>query len=527
MSKKHPEIKQNVKQYFHRHAHILFGRILYVALFAVIQATVLILMFQYAWNKLPYFYIFCMLISFIAAVHIINKNNNPAFKIAWLIPIFIVPIFGGFLYLMFGRGHINKQYRIMSDEIREKYRSCMPIPSAEDIVARLSDRDAVLQSAYITNIGNCLPYANTETSYFASGEDLYPEMLALLKRAKRYIFLEYFIIEEGIFWNSVLEILEDKVKEGLDVRVMYDDFGSIFTLPLGYEKTLREKGIRTQVFNPFNTILSPRPNNRDHRKICVVDGTAAIAGGINLADEYLNLKEKYGYWKDTAILLRGDAAWGIAVQFLCVWAKSTGDTEDISAFVPSRTQNIHDPSLRGIVQPYTDIPLDNELVGETVYYQMITRAKHYVYITTPYLILDHEMLTALQITAKSGIDVRIITPHIPDKRIVFFLTRSYYKPLMDAGVKIYEFTPGFIHSKTMVVDDLYAVVGSINFDYRSLYLHLENAVWMYDTPAVTDVYRDFRATMEQSQIITEKDLGRLTWLKKLWLSVLRTFAPLL
>ena len=306
---------------------------------------------------------------------------------------------------------------------------------------------------------------------------------------------------------------------------MYDDFGSMLTLPIAYERTLRERGIKAHVFNPFNTVLSPRPNNRDHRKITVIDGNVAFVGGINLADEYINVREKHGHWKDTAVRLTGDAAWSVAVQFLAVWDADTRTGTDYQLYLPAKTDA---PRIEnGIVQPYTDLPADGELVGETVYFQMITRAERYIYLTTPYLILDHELLGALQTAAKSGIDVRIVTPHIPDKKSVFFLTRSHYQPLLDAGVRIYEYTPGFIHAKSMVSDDRFAVVGSINFDYRSLYLHLENAVWMYNTSSVTAVRDDIVSTIAQSEEVHEDVLGKMTFVRRLWLSILRTFAPLM
>lgn len=509
-----------------RKRHIRISRILYVMIFVTIQAAAVILMLRFAWDKMPFFYVICGLLSVWAAVHIVNRNNNPAFKMAWLIPIMIAPIFGGLLYVMFGSWWIDKSYREISAKISQQYRlSSDKVPTAEDAVRSCEDSSSMMISSYLTRISGCLPYGNTETSYFPSGEALFPVMMEVLRGAKRYIFLEYFIIEEGIFWNSILEVLREKVSAGVDVRVIFDDFGSMLTLPRGYENKLRRMGIRCEVFSPFNTILSPRPNNRDHRKICVVDGVTGITGGINLADEYINRREKYGYWKDTALVLHGDAAWGMTVQFLGLWEHAAKVKEDYADYLP--VPGAGGSAHPGIVQPYTDIPLDSEQVGLSVYFQMITRAKHYVYIMTPYLILDHELLSALQIAAKSGVDVRIITPHRPDKKTVFFLTRSYYKPLLDAGVKIFEFTPGFVHAKVMVSDDSSAVVGSINLDFRSLYLHLENAVFMYKTAAVEEAKRDFEETQALSKAFTEKDLGKLTWFKRLWLSVLRTFAPLI
>ncbi len=521
----------------HRRLHIIFKRFVYVLIFVAIDFGLMALMFTYAQSFFPYFYVLCTVLSIAVAVHIILKNNNPAYKIAWLIPIFLMPVFGGLLYLFFGTRRVNSHLHPVASDTKAAYKLYACVPTAEETMEHVPDRDAARISACITHSSGCLPYRHTDTTYYPSGEEAFPALLDMLREAKRYIFIEFFIIEEGVFWNAILDILTEKAKAGVDVRVMYDDFGCILTLPKGYENTLRRRGIRACDFNPFNTILSPKPNNRDHRKICVVDGVAAFTGGINLADEYINVKKRLGYWKDTAIMLRGDGAWGLALQFLCLWDRANREKTDIAAFAPDG-QNGQDkqegtdgalvpPRENGVVQPYTDIPMDGEQVGESVYFQMINRAKRYVYVMTPYLILDYEMTVALQIAAKSGVDVRIMTPHIPDKKTVFFLTRSYYKPLLDAGVKIYEFTPGFVHAKSMVVDDKYAVVGTINLDYRSLYLHLENAVWMYGTDAVIPVRDDFLQTQEVCTPMTEQNLGKLTMLKRLWLSVLRTFAPLM
>ncbi len=519
-------IRCRMRQYVNRHFSNLCKRAVYISLFATIQIAFLVWCFVALDKLTPYFLALCVVISLAAAAHILNKNNNPSYKIAWLIPLLGLPIFGGLLYLMFGSRRVDKRLTAVTDDIRSMYPYYTPDFDCSTAMQVTDDKSIFLQSNYIMRASGCLPYSNTQTRYYSCGEAMFPALIAALREAERYIFLEFFIIEEGEFWSGILEVLKQKAEAGVEVRVMYDDFGSMLTLPPGYEKTLRAYGIQTHVFNPFNTVLSPRPNNRDHRKIAVIDGSCAFVGGINIADEYINAYERYGYWKDTAISLHGDAAWGCTVQFLSVWDADTHKKSDVARYIPKH--NTTRPfDIAGVVQPYTDIPMDNEQVGETVYFQMITRAERYIYITTPYLIIDHEMLVALQTAAKSGVDVRIITPHIPDKKTVFFLTRSYYKPLLDAGVKIYEFTPGFIHAKSMVSDDRVAVVGSINLDYRSLYLHLENAVWMYNTAVIPEIRDDFLATQAQSMEMTEAVLGKLTLAKRMWLSILRTFAPLM
>lgn len=525
-------ISVGARRYINRHFHIIFQRMVYVLLFASIQIAVLIWLLVSVSRLTPLFWLLWILLPLPVAVHIINKNSNPAIKIAWLIPLFTLPIFGGLLYLMFGGHHKNRRLNDAGVNMRTQYEmmqgDALPhgaIRTQDDAAMALHGRDAALISHYIKYASGCPPIGNTATDYYPTGEAMFAALCEALARAERYIFLEYFIIEEGTFWNTVLDILTERAAAGVEVRVMYDDFGSMLTLPIAYERTLRERGIKAHVFNPFNTVLSPRPNNRDHRKITVIDGNVAFVGGINLADEYINVREKHGHWKDTAVRLTGDAAWSVAVQFLAVWDADTRTGTDYQLYLPAKTDA---PRIEnGIVQPYTDLPADGELVGETVYFQMITRAERYIYLTTPYLILDHELLGALQTAAKSGIDVRIVTPHIPDKKSVFFLTRSHYQPLLDAGVRIYEYTPGFIHAKSMVTDDRFAVVGSINFDYRSLYLHLENAVWMYNTSSVTAVRDDIVSTIAQSEEVHEDVLGKMTFVRRLWLSILRTFAPLM
>ena len=384
--------------------------------------------------------------------------------------------------------------------------------------------DVVNQSHYISNSAHCPPYKNTTVEYLPMGEVKFERMVQELKKAKRYIFMEYFIIQEGTMWNTILDVLEEKAKEGVDVRVIYDDMGCILTLPTGYEKTLREKGIQCQIFNPFIPILSSHFNTRDHRKICVIDGNVGFTGGINLADEYINGYEKHGHWKDTAILLKGEAVFSLTTMFLSMWdylIKKEG--EDYAAYYPDSW----DENAQGIVQPFADNPLDDEAVGETVYLNLINKAKRYVYITTPYLILSNEMVTAMNTAAKSGVDVRIITPHVPDKWYVYYVTQSYYPRLLEAGVRIYEYTPGFVHAKMYVSDDREAIVGSANMDYRSLYLHFENCCAFYGGHMVRDVLEDVRATLAESHEVTMADVLRTPLYKWLAQVFLRFFSPLM
>ena len=498
-------------------------RVVLTALLIVLQA---LLLFGIIWklnNYFVYFYAASVLLSLLLTLRIINNKSNPAFKIAWLIPILLFPVLGGLVYLVFGSDRTGKYIRNKMGRIEKEMQDGISKANERSGIEKMPP-DVVNQSHYISNSAHCPPYKNTTVEYLPMGEVKFERMVQELKKAKRYIFIEYFIIQKGTMWYTILDVLEEKAKEGVDVRVIYDDMGCILTLPTGYEKTLREKGIQCQIFNPFIPILSSHFNTRDHRKICVIDGNVGFTGGINLADEYINGYEKHGHWKDTAILLKGEAVFSLTTMFLSMWdylIKKEG--EDYAAYYPDSW----DENAQGIVQPFADNPLDDEAVGETVYLNLINKAKRYVYITTPYLILSNEMVTAMNTAAKSGVDVRIITPHVPDKWYVHAVSRSYYEMLVEAGVKIYEYTPGFVHAKTFVVDDEYAVVGTINLDYRSLYLHFECAAWMYKASCVTDVRDDFLKTQQMSQEITLEECRNISIPRRLGRSVLRVLAPLM
>ena len=499
-------------------------RVVITALLIVLQA---LLLFGFIWkldNYFVYFYAGSVLLSLLITLGIINSKSNPAYKIAWLIPILLFPVFGGLVYLLFGSDRTGRYLRKKLQGIGTEMDNVIGEAHRRSGAEQLPP-DAANQSRYISHCAYCPPYQNTTTEYLPLGEVKFERMVEELKKAKHYIFLEYFIIQEGKMWNTILDILRQKAAEGVDVRVIYDDMGCIMILPTGYDRTLEQMGIKCRIFNPFVPILSSRFNTRDHRKICVIDGNVGFTGGINLADEYINAYEKHGHWKDTSILLKGEAVFNLTVMFLSMWdyLDSTTGKTDYSRYYPT----VWDENAKGYVQPFADNPLDDEAVGETVYLNLINKAKRYVYITTPYLILSSEMFTALTSAAKCGVDVRIITPHVPDKWYVHAVSRSHYQPLIEAGVKIYEYTPGFIHAKTFVVDDDYAVVGTINLDYRSLYLHFECAVWMYQTPSVAQVRDDFFKTQQISQEITLEECRSLSFPRRLGRSVLRVFAPLM
>lgn len=504
----------------------LTHRTVLVALLLIFQAGLFAATILRFSEYFLYVYLLCVLLSLFAVLHIINKKSDPGYKIAWIVPILLVPLFGGLFYLLCGGNGLSQSVRKKMEGMdRHMVAALDPDKKAESLAP--FGRDAVNQSRYLEEYAHCPLYTNTWTRYFPLGDQGFQPLLEELRKAERYIFLEYFIIEPGKLWNAVLEILEEKARQGVDVRVIYDDVGCLYTLPKDYDRELKAKGIRCQVFSRFVPVLSVRLNNRDHRKICVIDGHTAFTGGMNLADEYVNERVKYGHWKDNILLLKGEAAWSMAVMFLTMWEYTSGEREDYNAY---RALALPVEAERGAgrwVQPYTDSPLDGEPVGETVYLNLISKAKSYVYIMTPYLIISDNVNNALCSAAKSGVDVRIITPHVPDKKTVFEMTRAHYSPLLEAGVRIFEYTPGFVHAKCFAVDDLFATVGTVNMDYRSMFLHFENGVWLCGDPTVLDVKADILDTLEKSQEVTLKDAENHSFFRLLFRSVLRMFAPLM
>ena len=401
------------------------------------------------------FYLASLTLSIIIVFIIINNKSNPSYKIAWIVPVMIFPIFGGLFYLLYGGNKLSTREKLKM--VIQNIEMTNSLKQDDEIIKKIGDKSiyAKNQSEYILNYAKCPVYNNTETTYFKIGEEKFEALLRELKKAEKFIFLEYFIIQEGKMFNSILEILEEKAKQGVDVRLIYDDVGCIVTLPHNYKNTLEAKGIKCRVFNPIKPFFTRRLNNRDHRKIVVIDGDVGFTGGINLADEYINEYEKHGYWKDAGIMLKGDAVWNLTVMFLSMWDYIDNKEEDYIKFKPSKNKYYNS---KGYVQPFDDSPLINEPIGETVYLNLINKAKDYIYINTPYLIIDNEMATALKIAAKSGVDIKIVTPYIPDKKFVHAVTKSYYESFIKDGIEIYEFTPGFMHAKTFVVDDEYGVV---------------------------------------------------------------------
>lgn len=506
---------------------ILFSRSLLFALLALLQiGTFFVLIWQFS-RIGPYTYSLMIIISVLVVVFVLEKDDlNPSYKLMWVIITVILPISGACMYLLWGD-------RKMPAKAGKKF-SLIEHQSAEAMITDphlfrvLEKADPTLcrQAEYLNRTAAAPIYYETDCKYFSSGEAFFEGFLVELEKAQKCIFLEYFIIEQGVMWNRTLEILRRKAAAGVDVRVIFDGFGSLFTLPFDYAETLQADGIHAYAFNPL--VFSPHISNyimlnhRDHRKISIIDGEVGFTGGLNFADEYINRKERFGYWKDTAFMIQGPAVYSLTVTFLKMWSFVSGEVMDYNRFLPSKTF-----PTDGFVQPYSDTPLDDENVAESAYLNIINRAQQYVYITSPYLVIDHELQSALSLAAKSGVDVRIVTPGIPDKRYVYTLTRSYYKQLLLAGVKIYEYTPGFIHAKMYVSDDNVAVVGSANMDFRSLYLHFENCCAFYGGEIVKSVKDDVEECFAAGRLVTMADVNATPWYSRLMQIFFRFFAPLM
>lgn len=502
---------------------LLFQRVVLVSLGILLQIGALLLFAVWLADFRPWFSFLMLTLRVFFTVYLVAKPMDPSYKIAWLIPILAFPVAGVSIYLFMGGNRLSLRERkklgilnlITEQNLRQNPMVQKNLEEAAPGAAR--------QSRYLKNRALSPVYTDTETTYFPCGEECFPRMLEELRKAERYIFLEYFIVERGEMWDSIFAILKEKARQGVDVRLIYDDFGCITRLPAKFPKYLLDFGISCRVFNPFVPVVSGRLNNRDHRKLMIIDGVVGFTGGINLSDEYINRTAPLGYWKDAGLMLRGKAVWSMTVEFLSMWNTISGTQDDCQEYLPQPMPT----SGKGYVQPFSDSPLDLECVGQTVLLNLITSAERSVEIMTPYLVLDDRVTTALCNAAKSGVEVKIITPGIPDKWYVYAMTRSNYTALTAAGVKIYEFTPGFLHSKVFLADGKTAVVGTVNLDYRSLYLHFENAVWMHDSDCIRAIGRDFEGTVPLCREITRATVQKTPVLVRLFRLFLNLFAPMM
>ena len=502
---------------------MVFSRAGIFVILILIQLLVFLGIPYYLKEYATFIYSAMSVMEIVVLVYIINTEGNPAFKMTWMLCVMALPVIGTVFYI-----HLQLETRFVQNRLAALRMETEPYMDQDEKVteALWASKSANAQLSYYLSHQLGFPtYRNTEVEYFPVGEDKFASMIKELEKAEKFIFMEYFIVEEGIMWDTILEILKRKVNEGVEVRFMYDGMCAFDLLPYSYPKKLQKFGIKCKMSNKIRPFVSTIQNNRDHRKICVIDGQTGYVGGVNLADEYINEKERFGHWKDTAVLLRGDAVQSLTMIFLQMWDVDMRGVEPYGKYLTKKAESLND--RLGYVIPYADSPFDHENVGEEVYFHILNHAKKYVHIMTPYLILDNEMLTTLIRAAKSGIEVIIIMPHIPDKWYAFAVAKTYYKELIEGGVQIYEYAPGFVHAKVFVSDDDTATVGSINLDFRSLYLHFENGVFIYDNPEVQKVEEDFQNTLAKCHKVTVTEVRNRGVFMKVAGQVLRLVAPLM
>ena len=505
--------------------HAIFSRFGLVLVLLLLQFGALFSLLRWFGQLLPHYLGGTALVTAAMVVYLLNIDMDNSVRITWLVVIALVPVLGVVLFWWtkgeVGHRMLKRRLKQLEQDTREQ------LPQDAQTLERLKAQElgAASLAYYLRGKGGGFPvYENTAVTYFPSGEAKFAELLCQLEKAKQYIFLEYFIIDEGLMWGRVLEVLARKAAEGVHVRVMYDGTCEFTTLPRDYPSRLEKLGIQCRVFSPVQPFVSTHYNYRDHRKILVIDGKVGFTGGVNLADEYINHIEKYGRWKDAAVMLEGEAVRPLTILFLEMWSILREPEFEKFLSVPP-----HSVPAKGFAAPYGDCPLDGERVGEMVYIDLLNRAKRYIHIMTPYLILDGELETALKFAAERGVDVHLILPHVPDKKFAYALAKTHYKSLLDSGVKISEWLPGFVHAKVFVVDDSEAVVGTINLDYRSLYHHFENAVWMKDTACIPAIEKDFQKTLEFCRDVepTRESIWEGNVLLHLAGILLKVIAPLL
>jgi cardiolipin synthase len=469
------------------------------------------------------FYVCAVVLSVVGVVAVVNSDKNPAYKTAWILPIMAFPVFGiaAYIYVVFNPGILElRKHTAVSEKITS---ACLTKdePAYENLPGEIAGL-----AKYAYDFGNSPAWECEDVKYYPDGKSFFEDFLEDLRSAKKYILLEFFIINEGKMWSRILDVLREKQAEGVDIKIMYDGIGTQLILPTRYDRRLRKMGFEVRIFNPLKPLLSTIQNNRDHRKIVVIDGETAYTGGVNLADEYIGEIIRFGEWKDVAVRFSGRAVRNFIAAFFQLWNinEKTDWSENFKMYLPEKKTPEITP---GYIIPYSDTPVDYEHVAELVYIDIINRAEHYLYISTPYLVLSPELELALEFAAKRGVDVRVLIPGIPDKKYMLTLAQSFYEGLLINGVKIFEFTPGFNHAKIFVSDDKFATVGSVNLDYRSLYLHYECGLLIYENPVIKNIKRDMVKTLARSREITAETVAAYPAYRKLSSAVLKMFAPLL
>ena len=500
---------------------IIFSRLGLVVITIIAELVLLVGAYLWAFSYFKWLVLVQFVFTIIMILYLFNCSMDASAKLTWLFLIMLAPvpasIFLWFTQKNFGHRMVKERTAELIEATKDMLKQDKETLYAPELIESGTD-----DLCRYVNRSGCFPiYKNTSTTFFPSGEAKFEAMLEELKKAEKFIFLEYFIITEGFMWGSILKILADKAAQGVDVRVMYDGMCEISTLTADYPKRLAKLGIKCKPFSAIHPFLSSHYNYRDHRKILVIDGKVAFNGGVNLADEYINKEERFGHWKDTAVMVKGQAVESFTLMFLQMWNLTEQDVKWDECKVEASAES------DGYVMPYCDCPLDGERVGESVYMDILYRAKHYVHIMTPYLILDNELETALKYAAQRGVDVKIILPGIPDKKIAYALAKSHYAQLVKYGVKIYEYDPGFVHAKIFVSDNEKAVVGTINLDYRSLYHHFECATYMYKTSCVSEIEADYQETLSKCSAVTNESIKNEKIFYKVFGAIVKILAPLM
>ena len=505
----------------HRRGIPIPGRILTAGILIILQIALFAAVALSISHWLSFVYRIIQFLSMIMVIWIINKRDNPSYKFTWVLFILLAPCVGGVLFFLWGNGKVRPHLKKRMAAERRKNRGILKQDVSVFADLRDSDVNHSRQSQFLYRESGCPVYDNTSVEYLSPGEKFLPRMLEELQSAEKYIFLEYFILAKGEMWDSIHSILKEKAAAGVEVRIIFDDFGSISRQNRSFVKELRSDGIKVIAFNRIRASVDLFLNNRDHRKICVIDGYVSMTGGLNIADEYINLTHPHGYWMDSGVIMKGAASTTFVVAFCEMWNSVSRDRIDPANYIVTGF-----PPADGFVQPYVENPLDTDhYPAEGIYRQILGSAKDYVYIVTPYLILDNTMIASVTSAAKAGVDVRIITPKIRDKWYVHPVTQFNYQELLEAGVRIFEYTPGFIHSKTFVSDDEVATCGTVNMDYRSFYFHFECGVWFCKNDAVTDIKYEFLSLEEQSEEIILSKWVKRPLRQKLAQALLNIFAP--
>lgn len=501
---------------------LIFSRFGLIALLLVLQIALLVVLYGYFSKALPILLTLEGLFTFGMVVYLFNCGMDSSAKLTWMLIIAAMPLPGA-VFLYFTQSNVgHRMEQKMVEQQIGNTRGLLEQPKnvPEELQHDGSGTDDLCR--YL-NLSGCFPlYDHSAVSYFPMGEDKFEAMLAELEKAETFIFLEYFIVEEGYMWGRILDVLIRKAKAGVDVRVLYDGMCEMSTLPVDYWKLLEKEGIQAKPFSPIKPFISSHYNYRDHRKILVIDGKVAFNGGVNLADEYINRIERFGHWKDTALMIQGPAVSSFTLMFLQMWYIGE-QAPDYRSFL-NKAEAV---PAKGYVMPYCDCPLDEYKVGESVYIDILYRATDYVHIMSPYLILDGELETALCFAAQRGVDVKLILPGIPDKKVPYALAKTHYRALTSAGVKIFEYTPGFVHAKVFVSDDKKATVGTINLDYRSLYHHFECGTYLYKTDCIAQIEADYQETLQKCRAVTEETIRSEKFSTKSIGSLAKFLSPLM